>query len=103
MPMESRTLHFANDEVFEALKEYGRQIGRPMPDGPGNSMALLPDTGARVTLNSMMRETTRSFTESEVAAALIMFCIKRSIPIARRSVKTLQVGNDSVLLRLDIS
>jgi hypothetical protein len=102
MPMESRVLHFASAEVFEALKEYCAETGRAMPADAQCSLVLFQDTEVRITLNSSGRTATTTFSESEVGTALIMFCIRKSIPIARRSIKSLQVGHDTVQLRLDI-
>jgi hypothetical protein len=102
MPMESRVLHFATDEVFEALKEYCAQTGRAIPNDAACSLVLFRGTEMRVTLSSPRKEATTTFSESEVGTALIMFCIRKRIPIARRSVKSLNVGRDTVQLRLDI-
>jgi hypothetical protein len=102
MPMESRVLHFAQDEVLEALKGYCAQTDRSMPEDPGGGFVLFRDEASRLTLGSSDREISTAFTESEVGAALIMFCMKKDIPIARHSIKSLHVGKDHVLLRLDI-
>ena len=42
------------------------------------------------------------FGENEIAVALIVFCNKKGIPIARRALKSLQVVQDSVSLHLAI-
>jgi hypothetical protein len=53
--------------------------------------------------NSQLPSEDVEFTESEVAAALMMFCIKENIPIARRATKSLQITREHVFLRLDLN
>ena len=43
---------------------------------------------------------TMTFNESELAAAVILHCKQQGIPIARRSIKSLQVTKDVVSLYL---
>src|ERR1700744_2959792 len=102
MPSESRILHFAKNEVFEALKEYCAHTEPSIPEGALCALVSFQDSQARVVLNDAGRKCTRNFSESELGAALIMFCIKKSIPIAKRSEKSLQFQPDKVSLHLEL-
>lgn len=102
MPTESRVIHFANDEVFEALKEYSTQTDRAIPAEARYRLISYRDMQARVILNSAGEKSAINFSESELGAALLMFCIKNSIPVAKRSVKTIDFKQDAVALRLEL-
>jgi len=43
---------------------------------------------------------TQEFTESELGAAIIMYCIKRGIPMARHAIKSLEVAHETLFLHL---
>lgn len=42
------------------------------------------------------------FAENEVGAALVMFCIRKQIPIAKRATKSLEITGETVSLHLKI-
>ena len=102
MPSESRILNFAKNEVFEALRDYCAHTTHAIPEDALCGMVSFNDSQAQVVLNDAGRKSTHSFTESELGAALIMFCINKSIPIAKRSEKSLQFNPDSVALHLEL-
>jgi hypothetical protein len=102
MPTESRILSFDHDEVFEALREYCNHIGRPLPADGVKGLVLTQDSGVRITVHDPSQEAPINFTEHEVGTALIMLCTKKDIPLPRQSIKSLEVTEKTLLLRLTI-
>jgi hypothetical protein len=100
MPTESRTLGFNKNEWFEALRDFCASTGRRLPADAVNGMILKQDSEVRIVLNPSGDESAITFTESEVGAALVMFCIKKRIPIAKRAVKSLEVADETLSLHL---
>jgi hypothetical protein len=42
------------------------------------------------------------FAENEVGAALVMFCIKKLIPIAKRANKSIEITGETLSLHLNL-
>ena len=101
MPTETRAITFTNAEVREAIAHFCVKTGRIATkgsvaalalsnEGGGLSASFAPDpSGPKVII-----------LESEIAAALLLHCKDRGIPIARRSIKSLQLAKDTVTLTL---
>ena len=89
MPTEERLIAFTPAEVLEAMKEFAHRKNRPMPRGkldgltfvPGGEPALVLDIS--VTGSPIAQKI--AFRHAEVAAALIMFCKDRAIPLPKAS------------------
>ncbi len=101
MPTESHVLGFDKNELFEALRDYRTNTGRQLPADAGNVLISTQDGEVRITL-TFPDESAIDFTENEVGAALIMFCIKKRIPMARRATKSLVVADETLSLHLRI-
>jgi hypothetical protein len=102
MPDESRVLCFSNAEVIEAIVNYCEKTHRTLPLGGIKGLNFSNDKEIKVTVQSEGQMATLSFYENEIAAALILYCNKKGIPIARRALKSLQVAQDIVSLHLVI-
>jgi hypothetical protein len=102
MPTESRILAFSKHEVFEALRDYCSNTGLRLPDDSLAGLALLPTREVTIALNHLGHESAINFTENEVGAALILFCVKKNIPVARRAVKSLEVTGETLSLHLTL-
>ncbi len=100
MPTEIRVLGFNKDELLEALRDFYAQTGRRLPPASADRLVLTQDTEIRVALNSAGDESEIKFTESEVGAALVMFCIRKRIPIAKRATKSLELADQTLSLHL---
>lgn len=102
MPVETRLITFTAPEVFEALMLFCETTGRPLPNG--GIKRLIPPDGAdgKITIEPEADAAKISFYENEVAAALLAYCKKKQIPVARRSAKSLEFKPDTVSLRLSI-
>ena len=99
MPQEFRILSFSKNEVFNALQNYCTNTGSKLAEDGRNRLVLEP--GGEVMIEQPGESV--HFTQTEVAAALILFCALNSIPIARRSSKSLEVTGETLNLRLKIS
>jgi len=100
MPTEARTLGFSKNELFEALRDYCATTGRRLPAEAAERLVVTQDTEIRVALNSPGDESAINFTENEVGAALVMFCIRKRIPIAKRATKSLEIVDQTLSLHL---
>ena len=102
MATESRVVTFSNSEVVQALIEFCEQSKRPLPEGGVRQLVFSNDRQVKVTIEPEKGGSPISFYEHEVAAALILYCRKIGVPIARRAMKSLQVAQDTVALHLSL-
>jgi hypothetical protein len=100
MPTESRILGFNKNEVLEVLREYCTQTGRNLADDSVDALRLIQDREVRVEVRTNGNGSVQEFTESELGAAIIMYCIRRGIPMARHAMKSLEVAHETLLLHL---
>jgi phage host-nuclease inhibitor protein Gam len=99
VPQEIRILSFTKNELFDALQNYCTHTGSELAE-EGRKRTTL-QAGGEVEIEQ--RGENVHFTQTEVAAALILFCALNSIPIARRSSKSLEVVGETLNLRLKMS
>ena len=117
MPSELRTLDFSQREVCEALLAYCKQTRRELPEPICTGLMLSQTHETKITLamkygqpeiteTSEIRATLNfarshtTFSESEVGGALVMHCMKKDIPIAKRAVKSITISGEGVHLHL---
>ncbi len=100
MPSESRIISFSNAEAIDALAAYCATTKRELPKGGINRLVFSNDCEVKVTAEFSGGAPAISFFQSEIAAALILHCNKKGIPVARRAIKSLQVTQDAVSLHL---
>jgi len=100
VPVETRTITFSGPEVMEALIDYCRKMKRPVPTGRITPVILAGRKENRIAFEGDGKPARVTFYEAELAAALIAFCKKRRIPVARGASKKLQFTPDSVTLHL---
>jgi hypothetical protein len=102
MPTETRVLGFNKNELFEALRDYYISTGRRLPPDSADRLTLKQDGEVQIALESHGDGLATNFTENEVGAALVMFCIRKRIPIAKRAIKSLEVAGQTLFLHLKI-
>ncbi len=102
MPTEIRQITFRAQEVILAITEYYRRRNLPLPLGSAVGVTFDGDTqiSAVMSIQTAQGDMTPVPVTSEVlAAALILFCINRKIPLPAESEKRLQkVGADLLAL-----
>lgn len=102
MPTETRVVTFSNAEAIDALVDYCGKINRELPQAGIKRLTFSNDSEIKVTLEFDAGAPAIRFYENEIAVALILFCNKKGIPVARRAIKSLQVGQDTIALHLAI-
>jgi hypothetical protein len=102
MPNESRVINFSNSEATDALVEYCVSTKRELPKGGIERLGFSNDAEIKVTAEFKGGAPAMSFYQNEVAAALIQYCGKKGIPVARRAVKSLLVAQDTVALHITL-
>jgi hypothetical protein len=100
MPTETRIITFTNAEIKEALASYCVKTGR-LPSHSGvTALSFSNDGGLSASFEPAPAGPKVIFHENEIAAAVLLHCKEHGIPIARRSIKSLQVAKDVVSLHL---
>ena len=100
MPTETRIITFTNAEIKQAIAHYCVKTGRLAPNSSIAALTFANESQLSATFEPAPAGPKVTFQESEIAAAVLLHCKERGIPIARRAIKTLQVAKDTVLLTL---
>ena len=102
MPREMRQIMFRAPEIMAAITEYHHRRGLDLPVGHAVGCAVTdePALQATISVQSDRGETALVNVNAEMlAAALILYCINRQIPLPAEADKRLQkVGDDGVAL-----
>jgi hypothetical protein len=105
MPGEVRLIIFDRLEVLSALTEYRRRRGKPLP--PSDHVEVSIRSKPRILVDlAVVPEGKQApielvFDGEELAAALIMFCIDRKIPMPAAGVsKSIRLVDDSIALQI---
>ncbi|HLZ67610.1 MAG TPA: hypothetical protein VKQ29_15370 [Aliidongia sp.] len=102
MPREMRQIMFRAPEIMTAITEYHRQRAIVLPQGIATGCRIVDEPALSVTLtirggDGILTELT--INAEVLAAALILYCIDRKIPLPAEADKRLQkVGDDGVAL-----
>ena len=105
MPGEIRLIIFDRIEVLNALTEYRKQRGKPLPSSDRVEVTIRDKPRILVNL-AIVPEGKQApiefvFEGEDLAAALIMFCIARNIPMPATGVsKTIQLFGDNITLQI---
>ena len=100
MPTETRIITFTNAEIKQAIAQYCVKTGRLAASGGIAALTFSNDGGVSASFEPAPAGPKVTFQENEIAAAVLLHCKERGIPIARRAIKTLQVAKDAVMLTL---
>jgi hypothetical protein len=100
MPTETRIITFTNAEIKEAIARYCVKTGRIANQKSVEKLSFSNDGELSASFQPMANSAMVTFKENEIAAAVLLHCKERGIPIARRSLKSLQVAKDTVSLTL---
>ena len=107
MPTELREIAFRESEFFNAVRDYRLRRGEPLPVGSVLGIDLNEDPS----LSAIIRigdddgasiETIALQAES-IAAALILLCINRKIPLPAHADKSVLKAGDNVILKINIT
>ena len=104
MTTEIRQIAFQPAEVCAALQDYRRRRNEPLPAGSiaNVDFGTGPDIVVTLTIenDSTGARHEVAFTTEIVAAALILFCINRKIPLPATAQKKVQRIGDSIGLTM---
>ena len=110
MPKEIRYLLFSADELRDCLHDYANGHAAVGTDRyvavQDVSLTQTPEggVGAHVKLrkqgNDEIEE--RDFVASDLNSALLLFCGKRSIPLAKRAQKSVEIFSDQIALMMTL-
>ena len=103
MPTETRAITFTNAEVRDAIAHFCVKTGRIATKSGVGALALSNEGGLSASFAPEPSGPKVIILESEIAAALLLHCKDRGIPIARRSIKSLQLAKDTVTLTLTMA
>ena len=100
MPQESRKITFPIDEFMAALMTYNKKRG-----GKSYTMADIAKVGVDQknggrTQLTMRDGLTLAFSEADVLAALISFCIDNGIPLPSNASKQLRISDEGISLNV---
>jgi hypothetical protein len=102
MPKEIRQISFTAGELVLAITDYHRRRNLPLPAGHVIRVQIVSDPDIRAALfvqNDLAGIVELGIGSEMLAAALILFCINRRIPLPAESDKRLQrLGDEEVAL-----
>jgi hypothetical protein len=102
MPKEVRQITFNGAEIANAITDYHRRRNLPMPSGNIVRVRVTADPEISATLriqDDANRMNTVEVSAATLAAALILFCINRGIPLPAEAEKRLQrIGDEDIAL-----
>jgi len=99
MAKEQREITFKNSEVVDALYIFCEKTDRQLPQQGNNTLTFNNDP--QVSINLSHDDTAQSsstFLQNEAAAALILYCKGKGIPVPKRASKWIEVKQNSLAL-----
>lgn len=95
MPTEIRNIIFTTNEVLFAVKDFRQRKKDPLPSGSVLDCVILEKPNIHAMIDTACdpdgHKLTLTFESEELAAALILFCINRKIPLPADAIKILQL------------
>jgi hypothetical protein len=101
MPSETRQIIFTNEEVVAAIQLLYQRSHQSFPKGRIWDIAVSEDNGCQVDCDVIDTNNVRervTVAGAKLAAALILFCITRKVPLPAASKKALSVVNNHLAL-----
>lgn len=105
MPTEIRRLLYSEVEVARAVSELSLNTATGMPPGAVLDYKVEKESPIELRLHLQTREGKQLYhtiDEAFVAAALISYCMRNNIPIARKSRKTVKVTKNGIALDMTL-
>lgn len=107
MPVEIRHILFTEQEVVSALADFHRRAKEPLPAGTIARFSVLAEPSVRVEMDidrdgEGQRRRNVVVEKEKLAAALILFCKMKRIPLPASSFKVLRVINKQLTLVVSI-
>ena len=97
MPSEARAIKFTNDELMTALFRYSQHVGESELIGLPTKVELSQEGTVSATLHSSHHHPI-TCSAAQIAAALILICVRQKIPVPKTAEKSVQIQGDNVVL-----
>jgi hypothetical protein len=105
MPSELRQIIFSSDETVAAIRQLFQRSNRAFPEGHIAQVTVSPASGCQVDCeiedDNKMRDRVTVAGE-KLAAALLLYCMTRKIPVPAAAAKTLSVVNGHLALCISL-
>jgi len=105
MPSETRQIIFSHDEVVAAIQQLYQRSHQVFPKGRIWDIAISEENGCQVDCDIVDSHNVRdrvTVAGAKLAAALILFCITRKVPLPANAQKALSVVNNHLALRVTL-
>lgn len=107
MPMELRKLVFSREELISAAYGYCLHVGKPMPEAVVTEVLIRADPELVLTLrfdvNDPQARRAVDLNRGEIAAALIRYCRRISVPLPRNAKKIVQPAEDGLMMLINLN
>ena len=107
MPTEIRNIIFTTNEVLFAVKDFRQRKKDPLPTGSILACSIYDRPQAHAEIEMACdpdgQKLTIMLENEELAAALILFCINRKIPLPASAAKVLQVFDGKLSMVVTIN
>ena len=97
---ENRVIKFTYDELMTALFRHNRCSGGLDQPGMPTKIELFHDGKITARLH-MSHQDPITCDAAQIAAALILFCIRQKIPLPKNATKSIHVEDDNIVLSLE--
>ena len=98
MCREERRIYFSNPELVDAISMFCKASGRIFPFDRSSDMSFKNASQIVVRISTEHPEPrSLEFFETEIAAGLIMLCQQKGIPVARKSLKSLELSHGHII------
>ena len=98
MPTDSRMITFTEGELKDALFFFCQATGRKLSDPGMTRMRLGSEPNITVAVEGLGPGDATIFQETDIAAALILYCRNEKIPLPKNATKSLRIEKGSVAL-----
>src|ERR1700761_2134723 len=98
VPIDQRTITFTQSELKDAFFGYCRATGRKLCDPALMRLRIASTPPITVIVEGVVPGKATVFEETDIAAALILYCRHEKIPLAKQAVKSLRIVSGSIAL-----
>ena len=102
MPTETRRITFSSDELVEALVEYDRHAEQKLTCGIVGSVNIDQEPDSCIVVDVQVYDGSKNLLVSlhpkYLGAALVMFCVKRRIPVPQNPIRYLKRFGENIAI-----
>jgi hypothetical protein len=105
MPSEQRQIIFTNDEAMASLQQFYQRSSQAFPKGRIENVGVSAANGCQIDCDVVDAGHVRdhvSIAGEKLAAALLLYCMTRKIPVPAAARKTLSIVNGQLALCINL-